>query len=100
MKKPSTKFRESITEDGWSRFERDPESDSFHADVSGLGIEVSAPFPSHEGEPEILEIARRLESTLRRREAEIAKMPATAALAASEPEKDRAELLSQNQTLI
>lgn len=73
--------------------ERDPEAENFRAEVLGSGVEIPGTIPTAEGEPEILILPRRLESTLRRAEAEIAKMERSAAIAASDPEKARGELI-------
>ena len=73
--------------------ERDPEAKIFYAEVVQSGIELPAPFPMSEGPPEILEIPKRLASSLRRAETEIRKMQRTAAISSEEPNNEMAVLL-------
>ena len=73
--------------------ERDPEAKSFYADVVRSCIEIPSPFPTGEGPPEILEIPKRLASSLRRAQAWLREIQKSADLSAREPEKERAHLL-------
>ena len=73
--------------------ERDPEAKSFYADVVQSGIEIPSAFPTGEGPPEILEIPKRLASSLRRAETEIRKIQKSADLSAKEPNNKMAGML-------
>lgn len=72
---------------------RDPEARSFYADVVRSCIEIPSPFPTGEGAPEILEIPKRMASSLRRAEAWLGRIRRSVALAAQEPDEGVAELL-------
>ena len=72
---------------------RDPEARSFYADVVRSCIEIPSPFPTGEGPPEILEIPKRLASSLRRAEAWLREIQKSADLSAREPQMERAHML-------
>lgn len=73
--------------------ERDPEAKSFYADLVRSCIEIPSPFPTGEGPPEILEIPKRLASSLRRADAWLREIQKSADLSARESEKEKAHLL-------
>jgi len=78
---------------GISLDEGDPETENFHEDVIKSGIELPAPFPASSGPSEILEIVKRLESTIRRADAEMQKLLRVAEVSHQEPDMEKADLL-------